>query len=118
MATDAFGEEIQVGDWVSYFSGGKFPTILKGQVVEIRKQVKVRATQIIEGRYNFRSDDQTHWCVPHRLTKTVETFEVDVTDPVNVTINVTDNPDFAREIRDAIQYGQRLNGATYQGILR
>lgn len=107
--TDAFGESIEVGDWVGYLSGGKFPTLLKGQVTEVRKQVKVRVTKKVRGFFS----DEHHWCVPHRLVKTLETFEADVTDPVNVTINVSDNPDFAKEIYDVVKYGRHTGGAAY-----
>lgn len=100
--TDAFGESIEVGDWVGYLSGGKFPTLLKGQVVEVRKQVKVRVTQKVRGLVL----DGTHWCVPHRLVKTLETFEVDVTDPVDVTIHIDPvlNPDDIRSLVAQVHY--------------
>lgn len=100
--TDAFGESIEVGDWVGYLSGGKWPTMLKGQVVEVRKQVKVRVTQKVSGFVR----DETHWCVPHRLVKTLETFEVDVTEPKNVVIHIDPvlNQDDIRSLVAQVHY--------------
>lgn len=102
--TDAFGESIEVGDWVGYLSGGKFPTLIKGQVVEVRKQVKVRVTQKVSG---FISDEH-HWCVPHRLVKTLETFEVDVTEPKNVVIHIDPvlNQDDIRSLVAQVHYNK------------
>lgn len=101
---DAFGEEIRVGDYIGYVSGGKYPTILKGEVVEIRKQLKVRVTNRVSGLVQ----DDYFWVNARRSVKTRDSWTTEVEDPavadrdnVNITINVTgdDAPDIFEELR-------------------
>lgn len=113
MVTDAFGEELRVGDYVGYISGGKWPTILKGEIVEIRKQLKVRVTQKVEGWGN----DDYFWVNSHRCVKTLDSWTVEVEenpsvvdrDGMNITINVTggDSQDILSALREASRYEAR-----------
>lgn len=98
---DAFGEEIRVGDYVGYVSGGKSPAILKGEVVEIRKQLKIRVTNRVRG-----AADEYVWVNAYRSVKTrdswtVETEENPTLNDMNITINVTgdDTRDVFEELR-------------------
>lgn len=105
MTTDAFGEELRVGHFVGYISGGRFPTILKGEVVEIRKQVKVRVTKKIEG-----CADEFFWVNAHRCVRTKDNWTPEkdscpTTTGVNVTVHVTggdlDDVDLLEALRKA-----------------
>lgn len=116
MVTDAFGEELRVGDYVGYISGGKWPTILKGEVVEIRKQLKVRVTQKVEGTVF----DDYFWVNGRRCVKTLDSWTVEVEEnpsvaDVNVVVNVTGAE--TRDLLDEINKIARQERARRFGVV-
>lgn len=77
--TDAFGEELKVGDYVGYITGGRYQDTFKGRVVKLGKtRFQIEVTKY-HGTSPLKRVGETLWCEPHRATKTLEDFS----DPCN-----------------------------------
>lgn len=70
--TDAFGEELRVGDYVGYITGGRYQDTIKGRVVQTKKMIQIEVTKAI-GFCSSKPGDRI-WIHPHRATKTLEDF--------------------------------------------
>lgn len=77
--TDAFGEPLEVGDFVGYVSGGRYQDSFKGHILKFGKtrfQIEITHYRGGSGIYLV---GETRWLEPHRATKTLETFKNPVT---------------------------------------
>lgn len=70
--TDAFGEPLEVGDFVGYITGGRYQDTFKGRIVQIKKMIQVEVT--VAGNGVFVKEGATRWIHPHRATRTLEDF--------------------------------------------
>lgn len=70
--TDAFGQELRVGDFVGYITGGRHQDTVKGRVVQIKKLVQIEVVQTV-GYCSSKPGDKI-WIHPHRTTRTLEEF--------------------------------------------
>lgn len=70
---DAFGQELRVGDYVGYVTGGRYQDSVKGRIVKFGKS----RFQIEVTSHNSYTNlnGKTLWCEPHRATRTLESFD-------------------------------------------
>ena len=71
--TDAFGEELRVGDYVGYITGGRYQDTVKGRVVQFKKLTQIEVTQTVG--HCFSKPGDKIWIHAHRATRTLESFD-------------------------------------------
>ncbi|WP_139187280.1 hypothetical protein [Pseudarthrobacter chlorophenolicus] len=70
-ATDARGATINIGDVVTYVTGGRYPEIMTAEVLDIKVKVKLANMDHLNRtgswrRFTNRDDSRTSWVDAHR----------------------------------------------------